>query len=748
MKAPGSRPVLLACSALALLWTAVPALAQDSATEGEEIVLDRVEIEGRQAAAPASDTPLATQTSSEDIARREIDSISDLGNTTEPGIDYSKRTDTVVIRGLSGPRIATVIDGIPIPYIENFARGGGPTGSITNADGGGSSFDFSSLSALDVLRGADSSKIGSGALGGALVMRTLEPDDLIEEGRTWGGLTKLTYDSEDNSVTGSLALAARGGATSVLFQGSYKKGDETKTNGDDASFGRSRTEADPADLDQNNLLFKLRHDIEGGHQIGITAERFERQLDVGLASSWTVVQGFSPATQYTYPVGRYNGHDDTLRERISLDYQFESPDPTSMVESAFAKAYWQQLTKNAGAEGTQVRVIGGLEIPYLRDNELQERAFGFVGGATGNYTTGTLEHEWRMGVDFSSFATEHFITAVPTTAEQADIPLVEGTRLGIFVENRIGFGESGFALTPGIRLDWHSYTPKATPEYTNLNPGNGVFGLPPEHSDARVSPKLLATYDLNPEVQFFAQWAAAYRAPTVNELYLNFTNPTTGYAQIGNVDLKPETGHGFEVGADLGTQDFGGRITVFHNRYRNFIDTTPLTPDPNYPSLPFGIGRYINIDEVHISGVEARAHKVFENGFRIHGGLAYAYGRDVTAGTSLRSVAPLKAIAGIGYDRETWGVDLTGIYAAGMRDDGDPNTFDAPSYAVANLTAWWEPEQVKGLRLQAGVYNLFDETYYDALGVRSVNLNAAASQPMEFYSEPGRSFKFSLTQRF
>jgi hemoglobin/transferrin/lactoferrin receptor protein len=249
-------------------------------------------------------------------------------------------------------------------------------------------------------------------------------------------------------------------------------------------------------------------------------------------------------------------------------------------------------------------------------------------------------------------------------------------------------------------------------------------------------------------VQLFAQWSAAYRAPTINELYLNFTNPLTGYAQVGNPDLKPETGHGVELGANLGTERFGGRVTVFHNWYRNFIIAGPLTPDPAYPSLPYGIGRFMNVDEVEISGIELKAHKLFDNGVRLHGGLSYVYGKDVTNHAPLSTVAPFKAIAGIGYEQEHWGVDLTGIFVGRYRGDGNAATFDAPGYAIANLSGWWEPEQIKGMRIQAGVYNLFDKTYYDALAVRSINPLSASSQPMEFYSQPGRTFKVSLTHKF
>ena len=119
----------------------------------------------------------------------------------------------------------------------------------------------------------------------------------------------------------------------------------------------------------------------------------------------------------------------------------------------------------------------------------------------------------------------------------------------------------------------------------------------------------------------------------------------------------------------------------------------------------------------------------------------------------LRSIAPFKAIVGVGYQQETWGTDVSLITSAAMRDDGDATTFDAPGYGVVDLTAWWEPEQAKGLRIQGGVYNLFDKTYYNAVALKDLNptivpSNSNALQPIEYYSEPGRTFKISLIKRF
>lgn len=734
--------IALLANAAALIATTGHGWAQD--VELAPVVVDGAKVK-KKPAAPATDTPLATQTTGEELRKNEVGNIADLGNTTEPGVDYSKRTDGAVIRGLDGPRVLTVVDGIPIPYLENYARTlNSSTNAPTNADGGGSSFDFSSISAVDVLRGADSSRIGSGVLGGAIVLRTMEPEDLIENGRNWGGLAKATYDSEDRSIGGALALAARSGPFSALLQGAYKTGHETDNKGSVDSFGTTRTKPNPLDFDQDNILFKIRHTGDTGHRIGLTAERYNRDADSDLATNWN--RSVAPSG---YNPDNYFGHEGTRRERVSLDYSYTAPVVGGLIDTAFATAYWQNLAKDSGADGTQRNGTY-----YLRDIDIEHETFGLVGGASGNFDTASLNHDWRLGLDISSFTATQYSTILPASAfghSQADIPEVDGTKLGFYVDDRISIGGSRFALTPGVRFDWHEYTPQESPGY-DQNSGSGLIPMPPSNSGARVTPKLLATFEARPDLELFAQWSAAYRAPTVNELYMNFTNPVTGYAQLGNPDLKAETGHGVEVGANFGDANFGGRIAAFHNRYRNFIIAGDLAPDPDFPMLPFGVGRFKNLDEVTLSGVELRAHKLFDNGIRLHGGLAYTYGEDGD-GNMVPTVAPFKGIAGIGYETESWGADLTGVFVGDYRDDfADParvdTTFDAPGYAIANVSAWWEPEQVKGMRIQAGVKNLFDETYYDAMAVRNVNLSATSSQPQEFYSSAGRTFTFSLTQKF
>ncbi|MEK1926480.1 MAG: TonB-dependent receptor, partial [Rhizobium giardinii] len=151
-------------------------------------------------------------------------------------------------------------------------------------------------------------------------------------------------------------------------------------------------------------------------------------------------------------------------------------------------------------------------------------------------------------------------------------------------------------------------------------------------------------------------------------------------------------------------------------------------------------------DRVRIYGVELSAHKSFASGFHINGSLTYANGEDLETGLELGSVAPLKGVIGAGYATETWGADVTFIAVKAVSSNSDA-TFKAPGYGLVDLTGWWKPEKVEDLTVRAGVYNFFDQEYYDAISVRDVTLSAA-SPDKAFYSEPGRTFKISLTQRF
>jgi hemoglobin/transferrin/lactoferrin receptor protein len=753
MGSRSARPLLLACTALVAVSAILPAYAQDATTSttaasSDETQLQTIVVKGKRVpAGSVADTPLATQTTAEELRKKEVNSVSDL-KQIDTGVQYSSTDKGFVIRGMEGNRVTTLVDGIPIPYLSNSARAGGPSTS-TNANGGATTFSFNALSSVDIVKGADSSRAGSGALGGAVVLRTLEPEDLIREGRNWGAIAKSTYDSSNRSLGGSLAVAGRSGNTSVLLQGSYTKGHETESTGDTAGIGFNRDEANPADFKEQNLLFKLRQQLEGGHRIGVTAEHYNRDLDTDLQ---TIAGGTTSSRGYDGLVG----FEDSRRDRVSLDYDFANGD--AFFDTVQSTLYWQKVQREAGNEGTRLANPTGY---WYRNNAIEEESVGISGKLGRDFDTGDLTHKLTIAGSYSYFWTQGFTDGMDGCiagtyvgsacnslhADQSDMPDVTGNRLSVRVDDEIRLRDSAFFVNPGLSFDWFDYNPQETEGYEN---NAGYAGLPDARSGNRFSPKLLVGYDVSPDLQLFGQVSMAYRAPTVDELYLLYTGqggPTT-YAVAGNPDLKEETGTGFELGANYDSGASKLRVVGFYNDYRNFIDSRDIGPVGSYSSYT----EYYNRSHVRIAGVEVGGSHEFANGFHVSGSLTYTSAKDVDEDEYVRTVVPFRAITGIGYSAENWGADLTGIFASAMKETSTANIFNASGYGIANLTAWWEPKQVEGLRIQAGIYNIFDKQYWDGVAYRDLSTstpsNSNTNQPLAFYSEPGRHFKISITKTF
>lgn len=708
--------------AVVILAMASGAYAQEqtAATDSNGVELKPIVIKNtRGTKGSVSDTPLANVTTADEIRKKDIESVKDLSNTLEPGLAINTTTGSVNIRGLQDDRVLTTIDGIPIPYLDATVR--------TDVNGGGSdAYDISALSTFDVLYGADASRLGSGAMGGAVALKTLEPEDLLAPGKAFGGLAKLTYDGSDKSFIGSAAVAQKIQNTSVLFQGSYKRGHEVQGTGDIGGYGAARTEADPKDYDRSNLMFKLRQELEGGHTIGITAERNRYDSDTNLNSD----------AGTTYDNRDYNQNRKNDRDRVSLDYRYESQDD-GIVNNAWATVYWQKMTRSYGTDTIRKGALAG---PFSRHYKLEDERYGASGYTNLGFDTGTLSHSLTVGGDFSiGKSTQSFtgddacIRGVqsPTCAflhiNQADTPDVDNYRFGLFAEDRIEIGDTPFAITPGMRFDWFKYEPDSISGYAN-------------NSDSRISPKIRFSWQATPALELFAQVSTTYKAPEIDQLYVTYLS--AGYGTIGNPDLNPEKGYGIDVGANFGDQNSGGKITAFVNRYSDFIDTvTTRTTE-----FPMGLTEYRNLDKARIAGIEVKAHHNFVNGFNVHGTLAYAKAMNLDDNIPLASSQPFKGVFGVGYNAKSWGLDTSVVAAAYVNQtistQTGTQTRRLPGYGLVNLTGWWEPKQLNGTRLQAGVYNIFDKTYYNAMNVNSL------ANVTERYSEAGRYFKVSLTQKF
>ncbi len=743
--------------------TASPAqpAAAEPAPAGSALTLAPIPVTG----APVEDQPAWTgSTDRQQLDQSFVRSWTDLGRRVDAGVNFNRANDSINIRGLDGDRVLTTLDGIRLPYLNDGAR---------EVRGGLRSFDFDSLSRVDVIRGADSSRYGSGALGGVLALRSFDPEDLIADGRDYGGIAKFGYQGDDDSVGGSAAVAGRiASETYLMLQGGFRIGSELDNRGTVGGFGAERTKPNPDDYDQQNILVKLAHRFEGGHRLSFTGEYFRRQDNLDIRTD----QG--PGESYL--IGHDDGIERTERKRASIDYDYTAPKSGGLLDEAHLTLYWLQterLDGNDGLRGVDARagIIPGDPFQYgypsgryERRNRIEQTLWGLNGEAEKTIDLAGLANRLTLGGEYYHIGVEQHsggvdnCPATPTTrppifgpracsflhSNQADMPEVQGNTVGLYAEDEIALFDGRVKITPGLRFDWYELNPQETAAYrdnANLGPNGG--DLPSSSSDSALSPKVLVSWQAVEEVTFYAQWAKGFRAPTADQLYLNYGGAGT-YLRLGNADLKPETSSGYEIGARLGDDDLGGSVTWFDNWYRNFIDAVDVDPaSVGVPSgtYPLGVSAYENRARVRIYGIEAAAHWRFGDGWRSWASLAWAVGRDEGEDTWLNSVPPLRAIVGLGYDAASWGADAS-VTMATRRDkveDADLN-FKAPGYAIVDLTGWWEPERLNGVRIQAGVFNLFDRKYYDALNIPDEN----RAQPLRYYTEPGRSVRLNLTYKF
>jgi len=683
---------------------------------------------------------MATTTTSEEITEKMIESWDDFAARAEPGVNFSSQNKSINVRGLDQNNVLTTIDGIRLPYLG--------VGDARNANGGLQTFDFGALTTIDVVRGADSSIAGSGAMGGIIALTTLSADDIIRDGRNFGFLTKNTYNSANQSFVTSDAIAGRIGDTSVMLQGSYSNGHETATMGTVGGYGASRTEANPMDFDQYSVLGKLTQSFDGGHELTLAAETFRYNSTTDVMTSQSTTGNYRP--------GNYWGSELSERQRVSLTYDYEAEQPGGFLDAGQVIAYWQSQTQDNGTNAYRSTSVIG---PYVRQNSNELDEYGAKGWGNKVLDLGGFQNSVTFGGEVYMTSTSQYsfgIDNCPPNAktspcsmlhsDQADSPDSDGTTLAAWIRDDIALTDS-FTLTPGARFDWYEQVPQDTPGLAD-NPAF-VNGLPPKSSGQKLSPSLLGTWQATEQVAFYAQWAQSFTAPTPAQLYLTYGGPGA-YVSIGNPDLEAQEGTGYEAGIKFGDNDLGGGVSLFNNFYKNFIDAKSLTAAEaaaaGYPlsQYPFGVTQYVNLESVNIYGVEARANWQFHKNWKTWGSIAWMVGQDLEAGTWLDSVPPLKGIVGLGYAAEDWGSDL--LVTAAAVNAQTSNAFQAPAYAVVDWTVWWTPTQVEGLRLQAGIFNLFDEKYWNALDVpATVTANSAN---LDFYTEPGRNVRLNLTYQF
>ena len=256
---------------------------------------------------------------------------------------------------------------------------------------------------------------------------------------------------------------------------------------------------------------------------------------------------------------------------------------------------------------------------------------------------------------------------------------------------------SAFALVIGGRLDNHS-----------------EFGT-------HFSPKLSTLYRMTDNSRLRFSYGQGFRAPDFKNLYLDFTNVTSGYQVLGNPNLRPESSHNWNLGLEYQIFDgLLGSVHAYRNDLHNLIEAERIGKSAAGGSK----FEYQNISKAFTEGVDVEAVVGSIGGFTSTVGYAYLRGADKESGLPLLNRSTHSGTLKLAYLHVNTGlqVDLRGRYASpwGFFDDGDKVLESeelAPSYWVWNLRA--SKTLLKIFKVSIGCNNIFDfkiPTFYTFTG--------------------------------
>ena len=723
----------------ALSAAAFPAFAEEVADLEQAVPVAPITVVGTRTQRRVDDVPASVSViTAETIENNLVTDIKDLIRF-EPGVSVPTSparfsaalsgagrdgNSGFTIRGMGGNRVLIIQDGVRVP--DGFAFG-------AQSVGRGGYNDLDLVKSVEILRGPASALYGSDGIAGAVSFTSKDPSDFIASGENFGARARVGYSSADEGWTEGLALAGRAGSLSGLLAYTRRDAHETENMAETDGTGSARTQPNPQEFASNAVLGKLVWDVNDNHSVRLTYDHFDQEMDGEALSS------------YSATVIGLTAHDETQRDRVSLDWRFS--DVFGLDDGSIA-AHWQDATTTQFTFEDRTPAVD-----RTRDVTFDNSVWGLAAQGSKTFGGPSVQHRVTVGGDWSRTTQEGIRDGtVPPMGEPfpaRPFPKTEYDLAGLFVQDEITLMGGRLSIIPALRYDWYELTPKA----------DALFPAPAEgQSDSHLSPKIGVIFWADDHFGVFANYAQGFKAPSPMQVNNFFANPVFGYESIPNPDLTPETSESIEGGFRFRNLDmFGGNLslstTAFHTSYDDFINQV-VVRGTGVPGVDPLIYQYVNLTEVKIWGLEARGDIRWDNGFSAIVAASFADGEQETEGErgKLTSIDPIKVVAGLNYAAASgvWGGGATVTWSDDKSnyDCGGGQCWPGEEFAILDLTAFWNVTEKATLR--AGVFNVFDEKYAWWSDVRGLSRPAVDARPatLDAFTQPGRNFGVSVNLRY
>ena len=664
----------------------------------------------------------------ETISAKELEST--MSNDLQQALSYTPGVDALGdgrfgissfnIRGVEGSRVKMMIDGVqqPTPYNPGATE----QRKYSNA------IEMDTLQAIEVNKGPSSTLYGSDALGGVVLLRTKNPDDiLVTEGDENRFGIRSGYSSANEQFKTTLTWAMRQDKLETLLMATYANGHETETPSSGADIeGPDRGAQNPADSQLGNLLAKAFYQANDDHRLGLTVEYYNKQYDEDELN----YNGYSIMPGFTYS-DNYN-EDTSERLRVGIEHQW-------LMSSQLADSLHWSLSYQDSRSLSKNYDTTPMNGKRRRQREASDQSIQFDTQLSKIVEIDNNAHEFTYGLsllnnDFNLDNTDYKLNYGTSAPGSTGLPDATVIQWGLFLQDQAYLMQERLVLTAGIRYDSFEATPSVDEGYTTSYEKN---------KDDAFTGQLGSVYHLNPNLSIFGQISQGFKAPTVYDLYYFYNQ---GAIIEANPDLKAEKSLAYELGL-RGQNEFANfEFSTFYNDYKDFITQTKGGEQNGKD-----VFTKENLDEVTIYGAEFSSKLYLDKAFNAPQGMysrlaiAYADGEDKKTGDALDSVAPLTANVGLGINRHQYGTMLNVKMVASKTDWQSETNTDVAGYTLVDLTAYYQP--IQDLTLRAGLFNIFDKKYwlYNDLSGRDAT-GETFSQDIK--AQPGRNWSINIDYQF
>jgi len=655
---------------------------------------------------------------------------------TEPGIALGGDgvwATNVNIRGLSENRLVTLIDGNRVETATDL------TASL-------SMIDVNEIEQVEVVKGAQSSLYGTGAMGG--IVNILTKDGHFSNSSYVSGNFISGFASANEMKTGHVAINAGGKKWYVRVSGTLNNANDIRTPEgilENSQFTSNNIAVKLGVKPLTNHTLKFQFQRNWGADVGIpggdafpgpataTYSDIGRQL---FAASYEV-ENFSEklsgikvnlfnqyivrdvamipnsVTEITIPTGI---------QRITPE--LVTPSGEHLTNGAQLQTTWNILQNNSLIAGVDV---WQRKLTTEREKNIRVEVFNPAGEliVTNNMVRG------ETPIPTSTFGSAGFFVQNETKLLNDKLKMVIGGRFdGIKVENEQGF-DIDYLIMNGVLNE----TP--TNQRITFNEG--------KEYNTSWSANAGVLFSIIQDIDVSLNLARSFRSPSLEERfkYIDLGN----MVRLGDPALKPESGYSADLGFRIWKPGLSLQIGAFSNWLADMIVEVPgefiytINTGPSegiIDTLPALVNA--NISKAMLYGADFGFEYSAYSGIVLFGSGAYIIGKDTEMDTNLPLIPPINGRIGIRYSLPKIGTFETTLVAAAKQDkisDGEQVTEGYHRIDIAVNSVKINLGFSK-LQLFGGIDNLLDQSYTNHL---STNRGAISI-------EPGRNVYLRLNLSF